>query len=529
VRKKFCIIILPVLLASFSASANVIYVDCAGPNDPGTGTFDDPFRRIRTGIDAAVEGDVVLINPGVYIGPGNYDLDPQGKSITISSIDPNDPDVITLTIIDPNQTGRGFCFQSGEDANCILSGLTIINARAIDGNNGAGIYCLDNSPTIRNCVIQNSYAEEGFGGGICLDEGSTAIITNCTITDNSAAYYGGGISCIYSSPVITGCTISGNTAILEGGGIDSGHSDANILNCVIIDNKAPLGGGINCFAEGTTTVVNCTIVANSADEAGGAVHCWFQGSIIIENSILWANSATDGNQLGLTNEGTVSVSYCDVQGGRGGVYDPCNGLDWGQANINIDPCFASFDPNGNPNLWDFHLQSIDGRWDPARFPAADMTQNGFVDLKDFTVLAAVWLQQGENLAGDLDYSGAVNLLDLRIMLNSYLTTQSKGTWMRDTVSSPCLDGGDPNSDWTNEPWPNGKRVNMGAYGGTNQASKNGNPADFDVNGVVNLLDFMEFGSKWLDEQGGIANLDLAGQVDFHDFAMFARNWLWEKQ
>ena len=43
-------------------------------------------------------------------------------------------------------------------------------------------------------------------------------------------------------------------------------------------------------------------------------------------------------------------------------------------------------------------------------------------------------------------------------------------WVLDKVTSPCIDGGDPNSDYSNEPVPNGGRINMGAYGGTSEAS-----------------------------------------------------------
>jgi hypothetical protein len=57
------------------------------------------------------------------------------------------------------------------------------------------------------------------------------------------------------------------------------------------------------------------------------------------------------------------------------------------------------------------------------------------------------------------------------------------------MTSPCLDGGDPNAGPLDEPIPNGSRINMGAYGGTAQASlsptdqylpgqaSNPNPAD----------------------------------------------------
>jgi hypothetical protein len=43
-------------------------------------------------------------------------------------------------------------------------------------------------------------------------------------------------------------------------------------------------------------------------------------------------------------------------------------------------------------------------------------------------------------------------------------------WILDKVTSPCIDGGDPIADALDEPLPNGGRTNMGAYGGTVQAS-----------------------------------------------------------
>lgn len=70
---------------------------------------------------------------------------------------------------------------------------------------------------------------------------------------------------------------------------------------------------------------------------------------------------------------------------------------------------------------------------------------------------------------------------------------------------------------------------MGAYGGMDEASKNGNIADFNISGNVDFTDLMELSSKWLDVEAGIVNLDLAGQVDFADFAVFANNWLWKRK
>lgn len=46
-------------------------------------------------------------------------------------------------------------------------------------------------------------------------------------------------------------------------------------------------------------------------------------------------------------------------------------------------------------------------------------------------------------------------------------------WVTDSETSLCIDAGNPQDDYSNEPSPNGGIVNMGYYGNTNQASKSG--------------------------------------------------------
>jgi hypothetical protein len=521
--KYFFVISLLVLLNAYTATANVLYVDCGGPNDPGSGTIEDPFRKIQTGINAAETGDIIQINPGIYTGTGNYDIDPCGKSITIKSINPEDNDVVANTIIDPDKNGRGIYIHSGEDANCIISGLTIRNAYTQTAYDGAGIYCLNSKPTISNCIIKDSHAE-GSGGGICTYENTNII--NCIIKGNTADYYGGGISCIFSDPNIIGCTIMNNTSGLEGGGVDSGGSNPNITNCLIINNNAPIGSGINCYFPGIAMVTNCTLAANRADDTGGAVNCWNKGSAIIKNSILWANSAGNGAELGLFEEGSASVAYCDVQDGQAGVYDPCGLLTWSNDNIDSDPCFGIFDPNGDPNLWDFHLKSAYGRWNPAFFKI-DLNNDGIINLGDFAMISGVWMQQG-NISEDLDNSGFIDWADIELFAQYYLTTRIEDGWIIDSLTSPCIDAGDPNSDWTAEPWPNGNRINLGAYGGTSEASKNGNIADFDINGKVDFVDFARFAEQWNQSNDTIEDMNRDGIVDVLDLDIFTDNWLWSR-
>ena len=87
----------------------------------------------------------------------------------------------------------------------------------------------------------------------------------------------------------------------------------------------------------------------------------------------------------------------------------------------------------------------------------------------------------------------------------------QGNWVQDEVTSPCIDAGDPSTPIMHEPFPNGGIANMGAYGGTAEASKSwfGVPVceiivTGDINGdcSVNLADFALMAGHWLEEQGG---------------------------
>jgi len=74
-----------------------------------------------------------------------------------------------------------------------------------------------------------------------------------------------------------------------------------------------------------------------------------------------------------------------------------------------------------------------------------------------------------------------------------------GYWVLDLQTSPCVDGGDPALNPMGESMPNGARVNMGAYGGTPQASKSPWPLRCDSNydGAVDLDDLMVLVENWL--------------------------------
>ncbi len=196
------------------------------------------YATIQAGINACPDGGTVLVTDGTWTGTLNKDLTWSRKKITIRSVNgPNN------CIIDCENSGRGFYFDGA--GNCgTISGFTIRNGYVTgtwSTNCGGGIYCNSySSPTITNCTISgNNAAGYGGGGGICCYDHSSPTITNCTISGNNATGWGGGIYCsYYSFPTITNCTISGNNATQHGGGIYCySYSSPTITNNIILSNS----------------------------------------------------------------------------------------------------------------------------------------------------------------------------------------------------------------------------------------------------------------------------------------------------
>ncbi len=258
-----------------------------------SGNFIGTYPTIQAGIDACSTDGTVLVDAGIY----RENIDFRGKAITVKSVHGT-----TSTIIDGNKSGSVVTFSSGEGTKSVLAGFTITNGSATCGG---GICCESSSPTITNCTISNNSANYYGGGGIYCCGSSSPTITNCTISNNSANYYcgGGGIYCYSSSPTITNCTISNNSA---------NYCD---------------GGGIYCYGSSSPTITNCTISNNSANYyGGGGIGCYSSSSPTIVNSILWNNSP---QEIYLNSGGKITITYSDIKG------------NWtGTGNLNIDPLFV---------------------------------------------------------------------------------------------------------------------------------------------------------------------------------------------
>lgn len=226
---------------------------------------------IQAGINAASNGDIVYVAPGTYV----ENLDFHGKAIKVRSSNGR-----KTTIIDGNHAGPVVTFASGETTNSILSGFTITNGLGNPtGDSGGGIYCNNSSPTIQDNIITANVA--GVGGGIEVFGGSPQILQNditANIQDpNSDGGWGGGIS-----------LENGSSATIIGNKI-SGHVWNGTPNC-----NCGMGGGIALNSAGTPLIENNEIFSNTTVYGpGGAVWSIDTSPTIIQN-LIYNNTAQFG-------------------------------------------------------------------------------------------------------------------------------------------------------------------------------------------------------------------------------------------
>jgi hypothetical protein len=352
--------------------------------------------------------------------------------------------------------GGGICLDSGffwlED--CTFSQNVACGQACADTDGGGGFYCRlpAEGSAIRNSAFVGNAGSAG--GGACfgvrgspgpapretLPRYAQVQVTGCTFIGNKAGA-GGALCTELSTLEVVDCEFRANIAVSAGGAVESRYSGITLGNCLFSGNVASTGAAVASRSESYTVaghdpvlqpfdlaLANCTLVGNRA-RAGGAIECVSSGTSLVDTARIASSILDDGIAEVVNQHGThLVVTYSDIRTGAAAVQDPCNALVWGPGNIDADPLFAAaghWDPNGTPadandDFWvegDYHLKSQAGRWDP----------NG----KD---------------------------------------------WVTDSVTSPCIDAGDPNSRAGEEPEPNGGRVNMGAYGGTAEASKSGGEA-----------------------------------------------------
>ena len=225
------------------------------------------YGSIQSGIDAAIEGDIVSVEAGIYYET----IDFLGKAITVSSAD-GDP---SGTFIDGGVSSDSVVkFITAETAKSIIDGFTIRNGSGVDGG---GVYILSASPTIQNCIISGNNASR-FGGGIFAESCSISL-TNVSITGNVSVKTGAGIHLKYGEGFITGGSISNNIGT-SGSGLyfKDGVGNLTITNVAFNENNGSKNGGAIYNKTSSLTVQSCTFEMNSVTEDGGAFYSYSIGS-----------------------------------------------------------------------------------------------------------------------------------------------------------------------------------------------------------------------------------------------------------
>jgi len=450
-------------------------------SQPATIHVPADYATIQAAINAANARAVLEVGPGTYTGPGNHDIEFEGKALTVRSA--NGPEE---TIIDcapgsgPGGPGsgvqhRGFYFHQAETADSVLRGFTIMNGR-INGSMippddmlwnlkpthpvGGGIYCEYSSPTLVDCVVRNCRTE--IGGGIgCV--GSQPRILDCLIEECTAGGAGaaesggrgGAIGLVRNAQAaISNCVLRNNTAYHNGSGgaIYARRAGAKITDCEILSNGPfvadgfIIGGGAYASDPQTDLMFSNCVFSNNAAVGGSAIYAQRGTSIpdcsevdcppcrvrltnctVAHNRVISGPSAAAAVQ---SDRADIKLKNCIVWYNQiveifligpladAVVFCDVEGGYSGIGNIDEPPLFA---PTGFP---DYHLQSLYGRYYPPT-----------------------------------------------------------GGWVVDSAHSPCIDAGDPNDPIGNEPLPNGGRINMGAYGGSTQASKSHKRTIYHVDGI----------------------------------------------
>jgi predicted outer membrane repeat protein len=277
------------------ATATTYTVDVNGGAD---------YEEIRPAMNAASNGDTVLVQPGTYTGELNTDLTPYNKDVVFLA---NSSDRAPVVIdCENSEHTRAFYLHYGQTDSTVISGFTIMNANNSSGGGGITV-STGHSATIVDCIFIDCYSNQS-GGGIALF-GSTATVRNCTFHGNSALYRGGALYTTQGSATIEGCLFYDNSCVQEndgGGAIYSSIASDRIEKCTVVGN----GKDQVVLSSSTGAVVtNCVISHGTAGlgiDDGGA-----SGTDEVTHCVLYANA--DGDSIGCAHHHNLFVDplYCD--------------------------------------------------------------------------------------------------------------------------------------------------------------------------------------------------------------------------
>lgn len=316
---------------------------------------------IKGALIKAKAGDIILVSCGTY-----YEHDivmKPGVALWSGTLQPG------CVTIDAQGKGQIFVF-SDADTNTALVGFTLRGGTALQTkvNSGGAIYCKNSSPRISNCVFQDNLAHSG--GALSIDANSSPVLSNCLFENNGAEIHGGGVFCqggvnfkqcafvgntsliggainlqAGANAVLTSCSLRNNSAGNTGGALHSLQAHCEITNTIFSDNWGGIGGSAISCTSSEIKLVRSTLYRNSSDSDGGVLAVKGDKPQLMNTIIAFSKSA-----ILRADSGVPEFKGCNLYGNENGDW-VANLRSVGKKNNNIsqDPQFCAPE-YGNFNL-----------------------------------------------------------------------------------------------------------------------------------------------------------------------------------
>jgi len=503
-----------------------------------TWTVDDDgkadFDNIQAAVDAASDGDEIIVMPGTYTGSGQNVVEIISKSIAI--IGNGEPSDI---VIDGENSRRGI-YYLGYKLNSI-NGITIKNCYA---DFGGGIYANGKnsiSPDIFNCVIENNTATN-WGGGFY---GARNKIINCVISNNVVkGGGGGGLYISGDNTYIYNCIISGNIpGSYGGGGLMIGGGNNFIIEHTKIENNYGFIPGILVMST-DLTINNCWLKYNSIRNYGAPIT--ITSTYFCACGIEKGQWTDGGGNLFLTNcDDSDSdwipdeIDNCSLpnedqldcnQNGIGDVCDLAFGTstDWDD-NLIPDDCQEDCNGNGFPDEWEL-LEGITEDCNGNLIPDDCDISSGFDDdCNENSIPDSCDIVSG--LSNDINGNMIPDECESDCNLNGYPDSwEIKQGWTLDCNTNGIPDECDLSSGFSDDCNQNGLPDECDIATGKSQDDNGDNIPDEcqcfgDVNSDwnINVIDVLIVIASW-GEAGPLGDANNDGIVDVSDLLLVISNW-----
>lgn len=411
--------LLMVLLAGQAAQGETLHVP-------------DDYDTIQAAIDAAEDGDTILVAPGTY----NEAIDFVGKAVHLLSEDGPEQTTIDAHGLDTSVVTA----TSGEESDTILEGFTITGGTAAGQYpTGGGMIVLASSPGITNCVFEGNEASSGGALSVSgtAENASNVTVTDTTFVDNTAVEFGGAVFVgSDSSLVLDSCTFTANSASQGGAvNVNSNSATAEIVNCHFENNAAvdmngsdltPGGGAVLNFGNTDpnlppTTISNSQFVGNHSAHWGGAILDGspeiFGETTTVENSEFIENSAEAFGGAVTAYEGQLHFISCAFENNSAGKDGGASyAVEDGSPTFE-DSIFCGNSPDQIVGDWTDFSGNLFG----PHCPIGDLNGDGLVGGADLGELLSQWgpCDNPDDCPADFNNDGVINGADLGVLLSNW--------------------------------------------------------------------------------------------------------------